>query len=395
MLKKAILMGALVLATAAPAQAPRPGFAERIAASRLDIALVEGRLRGAGAELLGREIAASQFFFVGEQHGAASIAEIEAALHRMAASAGYDHVALEIGPSTAPEVERLIRSGRGRLADYVRRPGNSMIVPFMFWAEETALAEQVVALSPARSGAIWGLDQEFLGGLPLLLPTLEARTGTPAQHTALAALRDRLAKDPMVLGMMPEADLKPLKDAFPDDPLVADMIISNRIYAPFTSRGGSVLEANTIRENYMKAQFQRQFEAAERASGKPPRVFLKFGANHAMRGFSTTDVPALGNFIAEWGLSKGLRTANLVIDCIGGEMNDPQTGKNDPCEAQLPASSQLYAQLSPAPLTLIDLRPLRERMPRDLDPETRRMILAFDFYLAVRNARPATPLVKR
>jgi hypothetical protein len=44
---------------------------------------------------------------------------------------------------------------------------------------------------------------------------------------------------------------------------------------------------------------------------------------------------------------------------------------------------------------LIDLRPLRDRLPSDLDPETRRMILAFDFYLAVRDARPATPIVRR
>ena len=44
--------------------------------------------------------------------------------------------------------------------------------------------------------AIWGLDQEFVGALPLLLPRLEALARTPAQRAALATLRTRSATEP-------------------------------------------------------------------------------------------------------------------------------------------------------------------------------------------------------
>ncbi len=397
-------MVGLALAFSAPAFAqtpppPAPTLAERLAANRYAIAFEDGRLGEPGATLLSRAMTEAQFFMVGEQHGTATIAQISAALHHEAAGIGYNHAAMEIGPASGVEVERLIRSGPGRLAAQLRTPAYSFAVAFLFWAEEGALAEQFVALSPARGDAIWGLDQEFVGALPLLLPRLEALARTPAQRAALATLRTRSATEPTALGQMPTADLEPLRLAFASnaDPaaaeMVADLILSNRIYAPFTGRGGSGLEANLLRETYMKRNFLRRFEAAERAEGRPPRVFLKFGANHLMRGFSTTNVPSLGNFIAEWGLSRGFGAASIFIDCVGGKQNDPRTGANSPCDSELPADSPLRTMMLDAPLTLFDLRPLRSpRLVDPLDPQTRRIILAFDFYLPVRNPRAATPL---
>lgn len=401
---KAWLTGLFALAITAPALAqnpppPAPTLAERMAANRHAIAFENGRLSGPGAALLNRAMADAQFFMVGEQHGTATIAAISAALHREAAAIGYNHAAMEIGPNSGVEVERLIRSGPGRLAAQFRTPTYSFAVAFLFWAEEAALAEQFVALSRARSDAIWGLDQEFVGALPLLLPRLDALARTPAQRAALAALRARAAAEPMALAQMPAAELEPLRLAFETDaapaaaPMVADLILSNAIYAPFTGRGGSGLEANLTRETYLKRNFLRRFEAAERAEGRPPHVFLKFGANHVMRGFSTTNVPSLGNFIAEWGLSRGFGAANIFINCVGGEQNDPRTGADSPCENELPADSPLHTMMLDAPLTLFDLRSLRSpRLVDGLDPRTRRIILAFDFYLAVRNPRAATPL---
>ncbi len=398
------LMTGFVVALAAPtfAQAPpppAPGFAERLPANRHSISFEGGRLSGPGAALLTRAMTDSQFFMIGEQHGTATIAEIAAAFHRDAAGLGYTHAAMEIGPASGVEVERLIRSGPGRLAAHLRTPAYSFAVAFLFWAEETALAEQFVAASPARRDAIWGLDQEFVGALPLLLPRLDALARTADQRAALAALSARAATEQTALGQMPAADLEPLRLAFATDAdpaaatMVADLILSNRIYAPFTGRGGSGLEANLLRETYMKQNFQRRFEAAERAEGRPPRVILKFGANHVMRGFSTTNVASLGNFIAEWGLSRGFAATNIFIDCVGGEQNDPRTGANSPCESALPADSPLRTMMLDAPLTLFDLRPLRApRLVDSLDQRTRRIVLAFDFFLPVRNPRAATPL---
>lgn len=397
-MRKLVAVGlALAASTMAAAQSASPTFEQRIAASRSAIALSKDVLTGPGADLLASEMRASDFFLLGEQHGTASIAAIAAALHRTAASAGYEYVALEVGPNSASEAERMIRSGPGRLAAYIAEPGHAMSIAFLLWREEAGLAEQMVALSPHRSGALWGLDQEFVGAFAVLLPQLEALSRTEVQRDAVAAIRAKQTADPMALASLTAEELAPLERAFPvaSDPdaaaLIADILLSNRIYAPFLGRGGSGFAGNTTRETYLKANFQRRFEAAEKEAGHPPRVFLKFGANHMMRGFSATDVPALGNFIAEWGLSRGLKTTNIAIGCISGQMNALQSG-NVPCEPLAPPGSPLHTGLGPEPLTLIDLRPLRARLGDDVDFETRRLILAFDFYLVVRDAKPSTPI---
>lgn len=396
----AFVVGAHGIATAQTL--PTPSFAESVAANRHALAFENGALSGPGAELLAREMAAAQFFLIGEQHATATIAEVSTALHREAVGLGYAYSAVEIGPHSAREVERIVRSGPGRLAATLREPTLDFSVPFLFWAEEATLAEEMVTLSPSRSEAIWGLDQEFVGSLRMLMPGLEALARTPAQRQAVADLRARSDAEPMVLGQMPADALASLSTAFgtrgAGAALVADLVLSNRIYAPFTGRGGSGLEANTLRETYMKRNFISRFSAAETRDGRPPRVFLKFGANHMMRGLSTTNVPTLGNFIAEWGLSRNFRTVNVFIDCVGGEQNDPRTGVNTPCESRdmLPDDSPLHGQMEPGRMTLFDLRPLRARLGRtEIDPLTRRLVLAFDFYLAIRGARPSTPLRQR
>lgn len=200
----------------------------------------------------------------------------------------------------------------------------------------------------------------------------------------------------MLLGTMPAAELEPLRQAFSGQAeasaLVADIIQSNRIYAPFTGRGGSGYDGNLEREMLIKQNFVRQFEQVEKATGRPPRVFLKFGGSHGMRGHTFTNVPGFANFIAEWGLPRGFGLVNIFVGCVGGQSNNPQTGSNEPCDSSdLPDDSPLRTGMTDAPLQLFDLRGLR-RVASQLDPKTRAIVLGYDFYLPVRNVQPATPL---
>jgi hypothetical protein len=396
------MFGALLCAGA---QAPKPEdpFVTLLEANRYPIALgSNGELTGPGADLLNSEVGKAQFLMIGEQHATAGIAEVNIAIHRQAARHGFDHSALEVGPWSTEEVEKLIRSGKGRLAAFLRQPGNGFTLPFLLWAEETALVEQAVALSAAKSPVLWGLDQEFAGSAPIMLSRLGQLAKTPAQHAAVLDLRKRAAADPTLIAMMTPADYAPLRRAFiaTQSPEAARMIeelaLSSTIYAPFVGRGGSGQTANDTRETYMKKNFLRHFARAERENGRPPKVFFKFGANHAMRGHSFSDVPALGNFLAEWGLSRGFSMLNLAVDCVGGEQSDPRGGNASPCKGYaLDRNSPLVTRMNDAPLTLFDLRPLRAAMPKTLDPQTRKTILAFDFYIPVRNPRAATPVAAR
>lgn len=76
--------------------------------------------------------------------------------------------------------------------------------------------------------------------------------------------------------------------------------------------------------------------------------------------------------------------------------SDLRTGRREPCTSyiDLPAGSPLRLPTSAKQLALFDLRPLRAVMPKTIDPETKRLILAFDFYIPVPNPRAATMLVQ-
>lgn len=359
----------------------------------------DGSLSGPGWERLMTEAENSQFFMIGEQHATADIADIEAAIHRGLAERGYNYMAAEIGPWSTRYAEQLFRDNDDITTAIRSAPGNGYGLPFLSFAEDAELHAQAVRLSPHSSEALWGVDQEFIAAAPILLPLLESLTRTEAQRAALAPFQDIAESDPMAIGADAPDIFAALRSAFDTGEdqealsLVDAIILSNRIYAPFTGRGGSSYPANLLRENYMKRNFLEHFERAEERDGTPPRVFLKLGANHVMRGRSLTNVPAMGDFIVEWGRSRNFEAINIIIDCLGGEAVNVLSGTSSPCESYIVEDGSIITNLAEGrALTLIDLRPLRALVRRSstIEDSTRTLIFSFDYYLGVANVSPAT-----
>ncbi len=395
------LLGAiLALAAAVQPAAPPPDRTSHdlIAEQRLPISQSAVGFSGAGWDRLIADGAAAQFFMMGEQHAAADIILFGAAVHSELARRGYTHAALEVGPYSTDFAEALIRSGRGRLADYIRRPGHSFTLPFLFFQEEVDLVERIVAASPDREHALWGVDQEFVGSGPIALELLRGWASSPAEREAVDRFARRVATEPMLIAQMSAAELDQLAAAFAGNAeargLVEALRLSNEIYAPYFHRTGPTYPSNLRRENLMKLNFLRHFTEAERRLGGPPRVFLKFGGYHAMRGFTGTNVPGFANFLAEWGLSRGFGLVNMMVDCDGGQALNPQTNEAAPCQPYFGPDTVIGSMPRTERLTLIDLRALRAQLPRmrDLDPLTRQTILAFDYYLVIKDVRAATPV---
>ena len=394
-----LLAGILALAMAVqPGAAPERSSRELIAEQQLAIAESGGRYSGAGWDRLVADGAAAQFFMIGEQHATADIARFATALHAELAQRGYTHAAMEVGPWSTEFAERLVRSGDGRLADFIRRPGHAFAIPFLFFQEEIDLAERIVAASPDREHALWGVDQEFVGSGPIAAELLRGWAATDAQRAAAEAFAAQSAANPMFVGGLGPAELDPLAAAFAGhadaEALIEGLRLTAEIYAPFLRRNSPIYPANLRRETYMKTNFLRHFADAERRLGTPPRVFLKFGGYHAMRGFSGTNVPGFANFLAEWGLSRGFGLVNMMIDCDGGQALNPQTNETGPCEPYFGRDTVIGGMARDQRMTLIDLRPLRAQLPRmqDLDPLTRQTILAFDYYLVIKDVAAATPV---
>jgi hypothetical protein len=385
----------LAAASALPAaSAEQTGLAVQLDAARLNLsARSDGAFEGDGWERILADGERAQFFVVGEQHGVADILALETALHAALARRGYTHAALEMGPYSTVKVERLVRSGAGALEAYVRPRERTWLFPFLGWKEEVRLAEQYVRLSPAKQ-ALWGLDQEYVGSAPILLELLRPRANTAAQRAAVVGLAAASAANPELVKDLRAAGLQPLAEAFAKDPralrIIADYRLSGEIYAPFTTPGGKIYPANLARENYMKRNFAEAFARAERAEGRPPKVFMKLGGNHAMRGFSASTVPALGNFLAEWGMPRDLAALTVMVDCVADRPNPP-------CQPYFGTGHALYAAASADKYTLFDLRPLRANLRAlpALDAQTRDLIQAFDYYVLIRDVSRATPVRPR
>lgn len=357
-----------------------------------------GTFSGPAWDALVADGAAAQFVVVGEQHGSGDIARFEAALHRALAGRGFTHSALEVGPYSTRFAETLIRSGPGKLQDFIHAPNHGFTIPFLFFKEEAEMAEQMVRSSPDRQQALFGLDQEFVGATPILASELRALARTDRQRQAVAQFEAAGASDPLLIGKLSDAQVGALDTAFAGnaraEAIVEAMRVSARIYRPFVLSQGTAYAANLERENYMKLNFVRQFEAARKRNGKAPKVFFKFGGYHGMRGISGTNVPALTNFVADWGLAQGYGLVNMMVDCIGGQAMNPQTNTPEPCESYFGADSIIRQTVANGPpVQIVDLRALRPLLTKmKIDDASRTVILAFDYYVAIKDGAAATPL---
>lgn len=394
-----LLLGLMHTATAAPVADQE--LAELLARNTFDVTVDGSDFAGPGLAWLESQAADADFFLLGEQHATADIARLSESLFERLNPMGYSVAAVEVGPWSASLMEAMLREDGGDAFErYLRDRAHRLVFPFFSFAEEAEFARTVVRLASAAGRALWGLDQEFLGAGPLLLDELERAASTDEQRTAVRAARQSVAQDPMALATGADDPWLRLESAFRgfgDSGALTDAIlVSRRIYAPFTGRGGHVYLANDERERYMKRNLAGQL-AADPAHDWP-KVFMKFGANHLAYGHSPTGVLSLGTFVHEIAAARGKRTFSLQVDCRGGAVMEVVTGRPAPCRsAMLDEGSDLMRFVQVSRPTLIDLRSLRphRKLWRHWDEKSRTLIAAYDAYLVLPDVRPATLIVAR
>ncbi len=354
---------------------------------------VDGAYSGPGWDRLIDESRKAGIVVLGEQHATSDIPVFAEQLH---AALKSDALAIEVGPWSTRYAIELIKQGAGSLEAWQARSGNGFAFPFLFFAEETRAVEKMALRSPEKIEPLWGLDQEFVGSGASLLPILHREAKTAAQKLAVESFGAAQSKDPMMVGSIDDPAIDALATAFKDNAIVGEIVTALRttsaIYAPYTRGKGSFYEANLKRENYIKSNFVAAYRMAKAKLGRDPRILVKLGGNHAMRGINDTNLPAFGNFVAEWGHGQEIGVVNIMVDCFGGLARSPQSNKAEPCEAMAANAPALMAIEKKGPVTLVDFRPMRAKLGKlkHIDPRTRELILAFDFYLAIADARAAT-----
>lgn len=397
-----VLFSISVIAEESKQDKNKQRFNDIMRASAYSIVLEDGELSGTGADFLFENAKSSQFFMIGEQHATADIALFARALYSKLATMSYSKIALEVGPWSTVFAENLMRNDLKAYEAFMSDEKTYFALPFLFFREEGDLALDAIKAG-GREPVLWGIDQEFIAGAPILLPLLSERAKTSAERDAVDVAEQMATENMMYVGMANEGVFDDLRSAFEKRndaaalELIDAMIISNRIYKPFTGRGSTRYAGNLVRENYMKMNFLDHFNKAKSSEREAPKVFMKFGAYHGSRGRSGTNVPALMDFLAEWGRSEGYRSFNIHVDCNGGVSRDIRSGNEEPCESYFLNSkdgkSNPFAEHIPEDeMTVLDLRGLRPYAARMkfLGEDIINLIYAYDAYLAMPKVEAAT-----
>lgn len=272
-----------------------------------------GDLAGPGGELLRPGVRESRFTMVGEEHGIAEVPRLVEALWRIGQTAGYSHLAIEVGEQPAVRLESVLRADPSDAPYLAFLRDHWPSAPFFQWREDAALLRDVVNATPGRRGVFWGLDYDIiadrhaLGRLRELAPSASARrVADSAQAIADSALDRAMREQNPGLIMMFGGDsavFSRLRAAYRPKPgseadriltLMDSTLLINRLFL-----GGRGYESNLRRSRLLKRQFWRFYDSTARAEGREPRVLLKFGAAHLMRGRNLVNTYDLGSLLPE------------------------------------------------------------------------------------------------
>lgn len=345
-------------------------------------------LAGPGAERLVEAAADAQFMILIESHNDQATPLITADLFRKLNQAhGFNYLAIEQDPfgmesASSPPL-------RGRL-DLIAAYARSYPYSFTFSSdEELQLLAEAGRISSAGDQPIWGVDQYFGATAPLeeLLreaPPGEALTLAAALLDEARALetrrdakgrRDQANHHFLSSNAAAKADrLAALREAMAPtqgsraDELLNGLQTSAEIYSYYErakerDRSGAPLGLlnNSVREDWMKRRFMRHYRAAEASDGERPRVLLKAGYWHAVRGRGPGNVFTLGNFLHEFAIAKGAKA--LTVQVVPLREWWPSHDRIDPPYRVLISPDALDRP------TLVDLRPLRAHLHMGQDFE--------------------------
>jgi hypothetical protein len=292
-------------------------------------------LQNDGRTFLLTEAQKNNYFLLGELHGDN---EIPALLHTIwpdMGRNGYRYVAAEISPWTADQLEAVNPSG----------PIEGL------WTRKQA--DELRAIAGPHAHVLWGCDMEEIHPEYLIR---ELAGLNPAQ--ALLQQMNGLARSGYQRSMA--VQLLHLANAAPPahDKTVNDISLYKSLLATlqidsFRATPATKMSAQQDRELLMKTQFLAHLRAHA-----PGKILLRFGRNHLHRGYDARGISTLGNFVAEFAVSRGETAFNVGAFGAGGNATlMGETFSMDETSDEL--TFALLASRAKSAATVFDLRPLR------------------------------------
>jgi hypothetical protein len=390
------------------AQTPQARLLEALQANRLPLTMSDGRPAGPGWDWLISEARNARFTLIGEEHGVAETSQLAAALFTALRGSGYTRFAFELSPPIAQDIEAAARrNGVQGIEDFLRTPN---LFTFYNLHEEAQLLADVVQAAPRNERVLWGFDREIFNDR-YLISKLEPRIprgaraafGRLKDASTNAWARNQQTRNPDDMFILAEDSglAVALQAAWPHPDRESGAVMRTlqaSLAIETVERGGGAWP-------YMerRAQWGRNnFAALLRTES--PKVLMKFGYNHMIRGanyFNGYDIGAMADEVAALTGDRAFHV--LVIPGPGSRQavlggNGFGSVASDSVDELRAGDQRLTRVLSNADATgheVIDLRPLRRLAMRGLESwnaDVVRTIHGYDAVVIWKGAHAASGL---
>jgi hypothetical protein len=356
-------------------------LSELITTHRYAIEISGGNLVGQGFDVILADGQQADIFMLGENHGMKEIAELSQILYQELSQEAPRILVTEIGPTTAYQTERMIRDGQ--FESFLAEKTNLMSVPFFFLEQEVPLLYHVAEKFPENKQSIWGLDQEFLAGIPVVSKRLSELAKTTQEKGAVDTLNRRNFLNPFLIGYSDGSAFLALQKAFSQansegERIAQQLIHSNEIYK--ANSDGRGRWSNETRETLMMENFEYYVDHYD---GILPSLFFRFGGYHLHKGSSPTVKEALGLRIDNWASEQQKRTINVFVDAAHGQTIHPLLGTTTESPGNKTWEKTIFQDyLLDSQATLFDLRPLKGHPEtKPMSNRIRHMLNGYDYLI--------------
>lgn len=332
-----------------------------------------------GKEFLLKEARGTSFFLLGELHGENEIPALMHELWPQMWRDGYRHVAAELSPWAANQMEFRSESAQPKLMSLWTKP-------------EVAFVHSM----GASKAVLWGCDMEEMQPHLLIrdLATANPANPTLSQMSEMTEAGYTRKMAPELLQLMQK--LTGVHDVMVNNTSLLNDIKSTLEIDIDRMAPDSKLSASVRREALMKQLFLQHYDS-DSHTGSMGKIMLRFGRNHMHRGYDSRGVSTLGNFVAEFAIAGHVSAFNVAAFGAGGKASlagetwDADERGDDLAFDFLASSARFSA-------TVFDLRPLRpilHRIPEDnRSALQRRLAYWADSYDAIICYKNVTPLVQ-
>jgi hypothetical protein len=331
-----VIIGALGSSPCANLHAQSPQPDDAIVAA---LASHEYDLATSGREFLLTEARSNNFFLLGELHGDNEIPGLIRRVWPEMWQAGYRHVAAEVSPWIAHQLE-------------VAPSGGAPAIEGLWTRKQ---ASDVRAFAAADANVIWGCDMEEVHPEYLIREWAAMNPADPSLKRMVEITKDgykrAMAAELATLARESKAE----KDETVNFVPLRESIVATLEIEANRAGAGTKMKAQNERELLMKTQFLEHFRAAGPDAGK---VLLRFGRNHLHRGYDARGISTLGNFVAEFAVSRGENVFNVGAFGAGGKATLMSETFSMDERGDEPAFALLASQAKYT-ATVFDLRPLR------------------------------------